>query len=250
METGCPTSNGHIRDQTPDCIVAFAFRRCVCAAFYSALRSLFDSLSLCLVPSIFLAAFAGIWSGWCARRRAGCLVRVRLRSSLPKLRGGCTRTAVVASRSTIAADGFQLQSQATGSTATPQMTSSIWRCACSMRVRARSRVPLSFHDPRTVTLVPVWFDIGRVDHWRLRTRSPPSCAAVCDNGAELFTKNVGQEFRCRFSPSRFDQLKELLLEPWAQPADSSSCHSSHVCAEQDIPGLPMPKEYPQNDYRG
>ena len=61
---------------------------------------------------------------------------------------------------------------------------------------------------------------------------------ICDNGPDLFNLDVGQEFRCDFSASRFAELQEVLLTPWEEPPDSTRCTSSRSCTENAaLPGL-------------
>jgi hypothetical protein len=46
---------------------------------------------------------------------------------------------------------------------------------------------------------------------------------ICTNGAELFELKAGEPFRCNFSSTRFDELREILLQP-ALNYSEGLCH--------------------------
>jgi len=46
---------------------------------------------------------------------------------------------------------------------------------------------------------------------------------ICTNGPTIFSVATGVEWRCDFSPTRFDELQRILQTPWREPDDANEC---------------------------
>ena len=49
---------------------------------------------------------------------------------------------------------------------------------------------------------------------------------VCENGEEIFSLFPGQRWHCQFSPTRFQQLQNLLLSGFVEPPGTTQCRGA------------------------